>query len=224
MHMLDLESETLSPETSASRSAEQRAVVPDLLLIERARTRDARAWEAIMQRYNQRLFRIARSILLSPQACMDLVTESYLLAFADIEHCEPEGKLGAWLGRITFTQAMSCRGLTAPPAAHVPGACAPDSAGEGEAGATRLEEAIDALPQVFRTVFVLRVLEGVTGTETAACLGVKETTVRTRLYRAHRRLPAGAPERATAQRGTLFGLSGAQSSEIINRVFARLER
>src|SRR5437870_4904890 len=81
------------------------------------------------------------------------------------------------------------------------GAQAPARAGAAADGAQErceMEGAIGGLPEVFRTVFVLRVVEGISGIETAASLGVHETTVRTRMYRAQRRL---APEMAARVRG-----------------------
>jgi RNA polymerase sigma-70 factor, ECF subfamily len=234
--MLEPHPESLGPETHATRSTEQAPPSPpDMLLIERARGRDPRACEAIMQRYNLRLFRIARSILPSAQAAADLVEDSYLIAFSDLEHYGPDGKLGAWLGRLAFTQAVSSRRKAVAPGSKPSALAAGPSSGPvvngpprvaGEAAALEesqgLERAIDGLPEVFRTVFVLRVVEGISGTETAACLGVHETTVRTRLYRAQRRLPAGIPARVSAERSTIFELNEAQGARIISGVFARL--
>ena len=51
-----------------------------------------------------------------------------------------------------------------------------------------LEAAVDALPEEFRTVFVLREVEGLSTAETAACLAIRPETVKTRLYRARRLL------------------------------------
>src|SRR2546429_45064 len=96
--------------------------------------------------------------------------------------------------------ARARRGGTrsAPPGARwqaaVAQAPAPAGAAADEAQERcELQGAIGSLPEVFRTVFVLRVVEGISGIETAAALGVHETTVRTRMYRAQRRL---APEMA----------------------------
>jgi RNA polymerase sigma-70 factor (ECF subfamily) len=82
-----------------------------------------------------------------------------------------------------------------------------------------LEPAIETLPEVFRTVFVLRVVEGISGTETAAALGLNVTTVRTRLYRAHRRLSGGAELQAA--RG-VFELEPARAERIVGEVLTRL--
>jgi len=61
-----------------------------------------------------------------------------------------------------------------------------------------LEKAVAALPEDFRTVFVLRAVEGMSGAEVAECLGIAEETVKTRLFRARRRLQEDArPEHRT---------------------------
>ena len=62
-----------------------------------------------------------------------------------------------------------------------------------------LESAIDGLPEVFRTVLVLRLVEDLSGVEVAACLGLHETTVRTRLFRAQQRLKTEVARRLRAE-------------------------
>jgi DNA-binding CsgD family transcriptional regulator len=68
-------------------------------------------------------------------------------------------------------------------------------------------------------VFVLRAVEGISGTETAAVLGLNVTTVRTRLYRAHRRLSGGAALQAAQG---VFELEAARAERIVAEVLARL--
>jgi len=153
---------------------------PDLLLIERARLADARAIEALTRRYAQRLFRIARSMLGDEHSAEEVVAGSCVAAFEEIKRHEPAGKFAPWLARLTLEHARSRRDAAR-------GAAWPATPAQRP-----LERAIDALPEVFRTVFVLRVLEGISGPETALTLGLNVTTVRTRLFRAHRRLAAGA--------------------------------
>src|SRR6185312_1664705 len=178
--------------------------LPDLLLVERARGRDARACEALMRRYNRRLFRIARSILRDPAAAEDAVQEAHLRAFTNLDRYEPTGKFGAWLARLAFNEALMIRRRARPDTVSLDqldenalqqaaAALAAGNANEPlDAIQTRqlLEHAVDSLPEVFRTVFVLRVVEQLSGVETAACLGLNETTVRTRLFRAQQRLRA----------------------------------
>ena len=180
--------------------------LPDLLLVERARAADARAIETLLRRYVQRLFRIARSALGDEQAAEGAVAEACVAAFDELKHQEPAGKFAVWLTRLALEQLRARRET------HVPARPAP-------VHRHLLEPAIDALPEVFRTVFVLRVVEGISGTETAAALGLNVTTVRTRLYRAHRRLSGGAALPASPD---VFQLDGARAERIVAEVLARL--
>jgi RNA polymerase sigma-70 factor (ECF subfamily) len=248
--MLEPQTESLTPDAGGphcQRSIEQvpsvtvpsatvpsATALPDLLLVERARNKEIRAFETLMRRYNQRLFRIARSIVPDSDVAETVVQEAYLLAFSDIERYEPTGKFGAWLARLAFNQALALRrsvrpGAAAPVAEPVEPALPADGNGSEAAGQIEdvpsrqlLEQAIDGLPEVFRTVFVLRAVEGISGIETAACLGINETTVRTRLYRAQRRLDGDVSRRVPAERGEIFELTGSRAEHIVNRVVARL--
>lgn len=180
--------------------------LPDLLLIERARAADARAIETLLRRYAQRLFRVARSTLADEEAAERSVAEACVAAFDELRRHEPAGKFAVWLTRLALEQLKARReAQPAPRAAPV--------------YRHPLEPAIDALPEVFRLVFVLRVVEGISGTETAAALGLNVTTVRTRLYRAHRRLSGGAILQASQD---VFPLDGARAERIVAEVLARL--
>ena len=181
---------------SVSASAGPQAL-PDLLLIERARAGESQAIEALICRYGGRLYRVAYSVLLDCQRAETVVLEVFLTAFGDLSRYEPTGKFAAWLTRLAYQQARAQR---------TPARAGQPALGDAVTGETpvvtdavrereELERAIFALPEVFRTVYVLRMVEGISGIETAASLGLHETTVRTRLFRAHRRL---APD--TAQR------------------------
>ena len=168
----------------------QPQALPDLLLIERARAADERAIEALIRRYTRRLYRVAHSVLQDEERAEAAVREACLTAFGDLSRYESTGKFAAWLTRLAWVQARSLR-LALRAATDVAGAAANPTGGSEEPQQRAvLEQAIARLPEVFRTVFVLRIVEGVSGIETAASLGVHQTTVRTRLYRAQRRLGA----------------------------------
>jgi RNA polymerase sigma-70 factor, ECF subfamily len=236
MHMLEPLSQNRGLDTSGphvQRRSAQSAEAdtrPDLLLIERTRSGDARAVEALIRRYGQRLFRVALSVLRDEARAEAAVLEAFLAAFGDRSRYEPTGKFAAWLTRLTFNQARALR-LSTRSAGHAVAAAqsgaatvppAPAGApGEELLEGRALEQAIAALPEVFRTVFVLRVIEGVSGTETAASLAVHETTVRTRLYRAHARLTPATVQRVRAARG-LFELSAERTERIVSAVLSAL--
>jgi RNA polymerase sigma-70 factor (ECF subfamily) len=200
--------------------------LPDLLLVERTRGRDTRAFETLMRRYNRRLYRIARSILSSDDAAEEAVRAAYFRAFANLDRYEPAGKFGAWLARLAFNEALALR-------RHSPGtqlgAPQQNSAGltpangvDTAASKQQLEDAIDALPEVFRTVLVLRVVEDLSGVEVAVCLGLNETTVRTRLYRAQQRLKVDVARRLRAEPFNIFELTPERCDRIVTQVFAKV--
>jgi len=235
--MLEPMTESLNPEVAAQHHRNMEptppspTALPDLLLVERARGKEIRAFETLMRRYNQRLFRIARSIVPDADIAETVVQEAYLLAFSDIERYEPTGKFGAWLARLAFNQALALRRTVRPttPVAEPVSAeqidsSSPTAETPADAPPSRqaLEQAIDALPEVFRTVFVLRAIEGISGIETAACLGINETTVRTRLYRAQRRLRIDWSQHAPTERSEIFELTGVRADHIVGRVLSRL--
>jgi RNA polymerase sigma-70 factor, ECF subfamily len=197
--------------------------LPDLLLIERARAGESPAIEALIRRYSGRLFRVAHSVLLDPQRAEGTVLEAFLAAFGDLSRYEPAGKFAAWLTRLAYSQARaqraSTRGLQLTRSIEEPtGASAP--AADAVRERQELEQSIAALPEVFRTVYVLRLVEGISGIETAASLGLHETTVRTRLFRAHRRLPPDMVQRLRAA-PALLELSAERTERIARSVLAQ---
>jgi RNA polymerase sigma-70 factor, ECF subfamily len=236
--MLEPVAEPRSPDPSGAHVRRGSApeaepdALPDLLLIERSRGGDACAIEALTRRYGRRLFRVARSVLGDEERAEAAVLEAYLAAFADLNRYNPTGKFAAWLTRLTFNQARTLRAATRPAAYAAALPRAADGARAQPAGALtqpalaaadelpqrrELEQAIGRLPEVFRTVFVLRVIEGISGIETAASLTLHETTVRTRLYRALRRLGPDTVGRVRATPG-LLQLTPERSERIVRGV------
>jgi RNA polymerase sigma-70 factor, ECF subfamily len=225
MHMLD--PATPDRTSPAVTNLMRRAVapvgtdnVPDLLLLERARAHEPAAIEALVRRYARRLFRVAHSVTADGTRAEAIVQETYFGAFSDLTRYEATGKFAAWLTRLTYQQARSQRTVavrTAPAAVTEPAMPAPDTE------LRALEVALARLPEVFRTVFVLRMIEGISGIETAASLGLHETTVRTRLYRAHRRLGTEAEQRMRSAAGFLE-LPPARVEQLVARVLAQLPR
>jgi RNA polymerase sigma-70 factor, ECF subfamily len=85
-----------------------------------------------------------------------------------------------------------------------------------------LESAIDTLPQAFRIVFMLRIVEQLSIAETAACLEINEATVKTRLFRAQAKLRIDISRRLRREHLTLFDFGGATCDRIVAHVLARL--
>jgi RNA polymerase sigma-70 factor, ECF subfamily len=207
--------------------------LPDPLLVERARQGDARAFEALMRRYNRRLFRIARGVLKDDASAEDAVQEAYLAAFTHLDRYEPTGKFSAWLSRIALNEALMIRRKTKPnvvsldqlhdtasPLEIETVAEEEPPAAYAEASQARevLEHAIDALPEGFRIVFILRMVEQLSISETSASLGLNEVTVRTRLHRAQRLLRADLSRRLGREQLNVFDFGASRCDHIVEGV------
>ena len=177
------------------------AAADDAELVRRALARDAGAFRAIMQKHNQRLYRIARGILRNNADAEDAVQDAYVSAFTHLASYRGESALATWLSRIAMNEALG-RLRRRRPTIDVTVLEAPRSEAEiiqfplsipnddpERTMAQRqilqlVEQATDNLPEAFRLVFVTRVIEGMSIEETSELLGIKPETVKTRLHRA----------------------------------------
>jgi len=175
------------------------------VLVHRLQAREPDAIRTIIRRYNQRLYRLARAIVRSDTLAEDVLQESYLKAFAALGTFRGEASLSTWLSRIVVNEAL-CRlrqqrrqkdlhGTFAtaqhPDVIPFPLALSTDDPERTMAQRQLLrlvEQACDDLPDVYRVVFVARVIEGLSVAETAAALELQPATVKTRLHRARRLL------------------------------------
>lgn len=176
------------------------ATSDDMDLVSRALARDSDAFRAIMKRNNQRLYRIARAIVRHDAEAEDVVQEAYMHAFSHLEAFRGGSSLTTWLSRITINEALGRlrkrrrspgEGLTAAAleAEIIPFPAHADGGNPERTMAQRqilqlVEQATDSLPEIFRTVFVARVIEGMSVDETAELLALQPQTVRSRLHRA----------------------------------------
>jgi RNA polymerase sigma-70 factor, ECF subfamily len=173
----------------------------DAALVELARRREEPAVRALTQRYNRRLFRLARSILRDDAEAEDVVQETWVRAFAALDGFRAESAFATWLTRIALNEALGRKRKQRPTVDW-------ETYGENRSQAEILqfpvsamtsdperkmaqseirqvlERSIDELPDGFRSVFVARVVEGMDVEETAALFGLKPETVKTRLHRA----------------------------------------
>jgi RNA polymerase sigma-70 factor (ECF subfamily) len=211
--------------------------VPDERLVELARQHDKSAFEALMRRHNRRLFRVTRSVLRDSDAAEDAVQEAYLRAFTHLDSYKPTGRFSAWLTRVALNEALMMRRrdrsdtvsidevreeLLTP--AEQQGSEPPSAEQFVEAAHARalLEHAIDALPENFRMVFVLRVVEGLDVRETAEVLELNANTVRTRLFRAQRQLRGDLSRRLQGESSGIFDFGAERCDRVVEYVLARL--
>ena len=207
------------------------AAPKDTELIPRILSGDMQAFEALMRLHNRTLYRTARAILRDDAEAEDAVQEAYLQAYRALGTFRGESKLATWLVRITANEALMRRrrnAKAAPASTDVePDSLASDEAGperDAERGEVRrlLETHIDALPDSFRAVFVLRAVEELTVEETAAALGIPDATVRTRYFRARGLLREWMAGDIDTTRRDAFAFAGARCDRIVRKVLVIL--
>ncbi len=209
-------------------------------LIARTIAGDSLAFRTLMQRGNQRLYRIARGVVRDDAEAEDVLQESWVRGYAGLADFRGESGLMTWMTRIVLNEANGRlrrrRPMVAldqldqvPPSARVVRFPTGAEIADPEASAARaeirrlLERAVDDLSDGFRMVFILRDIEGCSIEETAAMLEVKPETVKTRLHRARRQLRESLRARLGETLGETFPFLGVRCARVADRVVARLE-
>ena len=207
--------------------------IDDLALARRCATGDVEAVRLVTQANNQRLFRAAWSILKDRGEAEDAVQSAYLNAFASIDRFAGRSALSTWLTRIVINEALGRSRAVARRRAQLEqeGVAMlenfrtvdpPDVAMAREQIRGIMERAVADLPQPFRTVFVLREVEGLSVEEASEALDIPAATVKSRLFRARRKLQASlAPEVRNALVGT-FPFAGADCERLTTRLLEAL--
>jgi RNA polymerase sigma-70 factor, ECF subfamily len=211
----------------------------DAELVQLALQRDSNAFRAIMQRHNRRLYRVARSIMHDDSEAEDVVQEAYVLAFSNLAKFRSESSLATWLTRITLNEALGrlrrrrptvdLSSLDLPNGAQViPFPTMPSNEDPERNAAQReirciIERAIDELPEIFRVVFVMRDVEDMSIDETAAFLGLRPETVKTRLHRARKLLRQALSEKLAPVLTDVFPFAGWRCQRITDEVLNRLQ-
>ncbi len=153
---------------------------------------------ALVSRHHRRLFRAAQRILRNQADAEDAVQEAYLRSLPRLHHFQGRSAVATWLTRIAVNEAFTHirrriprHSLDAPVAgARNPVEFLASPAGDPEKQATnrqlanRMGAALAELPEEYRVGFRLREIEGVNTLEAAARLGISESCVKTRLFRA----------------------------------------
>jgi RNA polymerase sigma-70 factor (ECF subfamily) len=202
-------------------------------LVERARRGDAAAFELLMRRHNQRVYRVVRSVLHEPQDVEDTMQQAYLSAFLHIEQFAGTSRWSTWVCRIAINEALAQlrrRGRSVSLAetdeetmtvGKTPQAD-PEQAAAGHELQAILEQAVDGLPEIYRTVVMLREIEGMTTAETAAVLDVQEEVVKTRLHRARVTLRASLEKKVGEALEETFTFGNERCDRVVAAVLARL--
>ena len=212
--------------------------VPEQILLERARTGDVTACEALIRRHNRSLYRVIRSVLKTGSDVEDTMQDTYVAALGNLDRFEGRSRFGTWLLTIgtnaalaRMRQQMRVVQLDDLPdlddlesVADFPGHPTPTP--EQQVADSELiaivQEAVDRLPYDYRQVFMLRTIEGLNTTETAEVLGLGEDAVRQRLHRAREMIQADVRRGIDDTLHAAFGFLGRRCDRVVANVLRRL--
>ncbi|MAL80820.1 MAG: RNA polymerase subunit sigma-24 [Sneathiella sp.] len=215
-------------------------MMDDIDLVRHASQKDAYAVRTIITRNNQRLFRTAWSVLRNHADAEDVVQEAYLKAFNSLESYSGRSSLSTWLTRIVYNAAIDRKraqkrrqeslllqdvpviyDLQSWTASDVD-FDSPESKLIRKQFSAILKQAVARLPDDFRSVFVLRDIEGMSVSETAEALQIKVATVKSRLFRARRDLRKDLAIKFESIFTDTITFAGADCDAMTNRVLAAL--
>jgi RNA polymerase sigma-70 factor, ECF subfamily len=186
----------------------------DEILIERAKGGDFGAFESLVTRYQDRVYRLAFRFVHNETEAKEVVQDTLLSVWRKLDSFKGDSQFGSWLFRVTtnaalmrlrsqrraaevYTEDMPAGFLDAHSSAYGQimshgenWSKRPDEELQSEELRQRIQAAVDALPEIYRTVFLVRDVDGLSTEETAAALGVSVPTVKTRLHRARTALRA----------------------------------
>lgn len=177
----------------------------DATLVERARGGDAAAFEELMLRYEDKVYRLAMGMMRNREDALDAVQDAFLSVFRKLSTFKGESAFSTWLYKIALNsvymklRSRSRHEKTEPlddlerildPAqvrTLIPqggwSARADDELLNKELG-RELREAVAALPEEYRAIFTLREVEDLSNQEVADILGLSLAATKTRLHRA----------------------------------------
>lgn len=165
----------------------------DLELVERAQAGDEAAFRALYDRNVDRIFRLAYRMAGEEELARDFTQDAFLRAWQRLDQFRGDAAFSTWLHSIAVSVALNGlrkvdrhrkRERSLEDAAHV----APPTRRLEPDAVERLQEAVDELPEIYRTVFLMHDLEGFSHGEIAAALDVAEGTSKARLFRARAKL------------------------------------
>jgi RNA polymerase sigma-70 factor, ECF subfamily len=207
----------------------------DQEIVERVKAGDTALYEIVMRRYNQRLYRVARVILRDDAEAEDVMQDAYVRAYQHLHQFAGRSPFSAWLTRIAVNQAL-CRlrlrkrnpQLDDTEHEGEPSMNVVETSPDPEQTASRaelgqlLEEALLDLPEQYRIVVMLRDIEELSTSETAAALDLTEHNVKVRLHRGRAMARGWLFARVGANAKNAFPFMGVRCDRVVQGVFARV--
>lgn len=211
------------------------SVMTDEEVVERVRAGETALFEILMRRYNQRLYRVTRSILGDAAEAEDVTQDAYVRSYMHLDQFDGRARFSTWLTKIAVHEALA-RARSRKRLVEID--AAPESMEGGMSLESKspspeqemlthkmrmvLEAAVDRLPETYRSVFMLREVEEMSTAETAECLDLSEEAVKVRLHRARSLLRKNIYAQTGAATASAFQFMGASCDRMVSAVLERI--
>lgn len=208
-----------------------RDLISDETVVERVQAGETELFELLVRRHNQRLFRTIRSRVQDDDEAEEALQEAYVSAWRRLSTFEGRASFRTWITRVALRTAAEVvrRRRRATEVAFESGVeQSQEHAGDPTTRLdmlemrSRIERAIQQLPEAQRTVFVLRMVEGLSTAEVAHDLSVTQASVKIRLFRARRRMAAQLTHGSETVVGHAWSFAGQRCDDITNAVMRRV--
>jgi len=228
-------------ESLASAGAALSAALPDIEVVRRVQAGDSALFEILMRRHNQRVYRVVRSVVKDEADVEDVMQQAYINAFTHLQQFEERSQFSTWLVRIALHEAFGRRrkvqrAETTAARLHsdddddrgelMDNLASPAADPERQAYAQELhrvlEAAVDTLPETYRTVFMLRDIEGLSTSEAGQGLGLGDEAVKTRLHRARVMIRRAVTARIGEVAAGAFQFHAPRCDRVVSAVLARI--
>jgi RNA polymerase sigma-70 factor (ECF subfamily) len=197
-------------------------------IVQRVQAGETALFEVLMRRHNQRVYRVARAVLKDEVEAEDVMQQAYINAYLHLGQFEQRAQFSTWLTRITVREALARRRRSRPEETvdtfDRTQADQPDPEHQAYAGeiGRLIERAVDALPEGYRLVFMLRDVDGLSTLETAETLDLGEEAVKTRLHRARAMVRRTIRDELGGATPSAFQFAAPRCDRVVAGVLARL--
>ena len=227
---------------TGARAVAQSAPLTDEDIVRRVREGEASLFEILMRRHNQRIYRATRAVIKDEHDVEDVMQQAYINAFTHLHQFEERSQFSTWLTRIALNEAFSRRrklhmvepihdleaGSSKDRDTLMDTLTSPHADPERQAYAEELhrvlEQAVDTLPETYRTVFMLRDIEGLSTSETGEGLGLGDEAVKTRLHRARAMIRRAVTARIGDVAAGAFQFHAVRCDLVVAEVLATIDR
>jgi RNA polymerase sigma-70 factor (ECF subfamily) len=209
------------------------AALSDEEVIARIVAGEKALFEVLMRRYNQRVYRAVRAVLHDDTEAEEVMQQAYINAYTHLHQFAERARFSTWLTRIAVNEAIARRRKLRSPLRATSDTedtmndfAAAGPSPEQEAITTDLRATLEAvighLPENYRSVFVLREVEGMSTSETADALSVSDDVVKTRLHRAKLMLREALFQRVGATLENVFPFHATRCDRVVKAVLDQI--